>query len=1104
METSIQEIGARLSAVRKRIRKAQFWRGVALWLTVALAGLAAAVIFDLAVGPSPGWVRWSVSGGWLAAILWAAFHGFSPLLRPIRLLAVARWLESRHPELEERLSTALEVVDQDESVSPWLVEELVRTAEMDAVALNPAFEVGVIAVARRWAVPALVLGGAFLLALAGWPEQTSRLVLRAVAPFSSVGNASASALRISPGDLEALEGDRIVILAGVASDFPPGIVLEFDDGRTATQTMEADGEEFRYVLEPALESFRYRVKVGFLESDIFRAKVWPLPRLVSPTVSLEYPAYSEIPPKKASLERSIEALVGTRVTLSTGLNTPVEAAWLEIAGQRLDGSVEPGADGGKVEFSWEMTSGLSATATLNLEHRLGGPREVAAFEVRSIADRDPDVVLQNPPADEVRVTPDDLIELRYQVTDDLGLAEVMIQAETQEGKDLTLPCQLPVRPPGSTDPVYRGIREFLVAELIDALGSSEGIRVRVVAEDARPAALGGPGRGVSRWLKLEIDGNAESLARQQMREEQEMARQILEKASRNAREARERMNWHRGEMEVDRLPEKSLEHFKEASEMMEDARKELGQLADRLEDGMHAKRVDELKQAASKLSLALQELESLPLQEAGEKRREKLDQARDNADEAAKQLDRIREGIDRDRRKAEDVVRLQELAARQRDLARQVEAARHRSEPEEEWQNRQREVEEKLRQQLRERGDAAAEHLKEQTETARTLAEDARAVAAAQQMLAEASGESPDADEIRQVLGMEQEVLDQEIGEALAAARNERRPSADVLPEAKNATEATSLAVREGNDEAAVSAAKQAAERLKEAAESDRQDSLPSGQSGQPEAAAELADLARRQESLAAAAEDLSRGATLQAADALRSLQAEAARNLAEEIRRLPMVDVPGSLHEAREASRKAGEGAARAAEMAGNGEWEQASRAHADAARDLSQAADLLDRAVEDLARMAGEAESRPADDSRADVPADALARAFGEASKAASASRTPEAASSARRAAETLSEAAAVARHSFRGSGGKPAVPSGRSGPGSLPDGGDYAPLPPSGVPPELVKLGVSAEDWERIRSSLAGEAGGMGGEGVPEEYRGLVKDYFQSIADAFEVDD
>src|SRR5690606_1957445 len=128
----------------------------------------------------------------------------------------------------------------------------------------------------------------------------------------------------------------------------------------------------------------------------------------------------------------------------------------------------------------------------------------------------------------------------------------------------------------------------------------------------------------------------------------------------------------------------------------------------------------------------------------------------------------------------------------------------------------------------------------------RTLAEDARAVAAAQQMLAEASGESPDADEIRQVLGMEQEVLDQEIGEALAAARNERRPSADVLPEAKNATEATSLAVREGNDEAAVSAAKQAAERLKEAAESDRQDSLPSGQSGQPEAAAELADLARR------------------------------------------------------------------------------------------------------------------------------------------------------------------------------------------------------------------------------------------------------------------
>lgn len=81
---------------------------------------------------------------------------------------------------------------------------------------------------------------------------------------------------------------------------------------------------------------------------------------------------------------------------------------------------------------------------------------------------------------------------------------------------------------------------------------------------------------------------------------------------------------------------------------------------------------------------------------------------------------------------------------------------------------------------------------------------------------------------------------------------------------------------------------------------------------------------------------------------------------------------------------------------------------------------------------------------------------------------------------------------------------MPSGRGGPGSLADNGDFVPLPPPGVPPELAKLGVSAEDWEKIRSSLTADAGGMGGEGVPEEYRGLVKDYFQSMAGAVENDE
>jgi len=51
--------------------------------------------------------------------------------------------------------------------------------------------------------------------------------------------------------------------------------------------------------------------------------------------------------------------------------------------------------------------------------------------------------------------------------------------------------------------------------------------------------------------------------------------------------------------------------------------------------------------------------------------------------------------------------------------------------------------------------------------------------------------------------------------------------------------------------------------------------------------------------------------------------------------------------------------------------------------------------------------------------------------------------------------------------------------------------------GMPPELTKLGISAKDWEKIRRSLKSNVGAEGGGGVPEDYRDLVRDYFENMA-------
>ena len=121
-----QQIGRRLAAVRSGIRRAQWKRGGLLLATVALGGLLALMAVDQFFGPLPVAARWIMFGAWLAAILAAAWAGLRPLLRKIGLVQVARWIEGRHPEIEERMSTVLELGGGHAGASPELLEALAR------------------------------------------------------------------------------------------------------------------------------------------------------------------------------------------------------------------------------------------------------------------------------------------------------------------------------------------------------------------------------------------------------------------------------------------------------------------------------------------------------------------------------------------------------------------------------------------------------------------------------------------------------------------------------------------------------------------------------------------------------------------------------------------------------------------------------------------------------------------------------------------------------------------------------------------------------------------------------------------------------------------
>ena len=76
------------------------------------------------------------------------------------------------------------------------------------------------------------------------------------------------------------------------------------------------------------------------------------------------------------------------------------------------------------------------------------------------------------------------------------------------------------------------------------------------------------------------------------------------------------------------------------------------------------------------------------------------------------------------------------------------------------------------------------------------------------------------------------------------------------------------------------------------------------------------------------------------------------------------------------------------------------------------------------------------------------------------------------------------------------------GQSNPQTDPAGSDPAESPRQsgpdpGVPPELAKLGISAGDWEKIKASLKADAAGSQTIALPEEYRELVRGYFEQMS-------
>ena len=202
-----------LRRVIRRVRRIILLRGLLATFATALLALLVVMAVDATTVILDDKWRYLLSGGALLVTLFTATRRLViPLSRPFTPVRIAALIERRHPELEERLSTVVELLSGEQRLigSERLFAVVLETACADVENLDVEQEFTL-----RTVKPRLVAAGAALAVLVALfavsPRPAGRLFLRALAPFAEVGNLYSGMLVVTPGDAHLIGGSPLEI-----------------------------------------------------------------------------------------------------------------------------------------------------------------------------------------------------------------------------------------------------------------------------------------------------------------------------------------------------------------------------------------------------------------------------------------------------------------------------------------------------------------------------------------------------------------------------------------------------------------------------------------------------------------------------------------------------------------------------------------------------------------------------------------------------------------------------------------------------------------------------------------------------------------------------
>lgn len=907
-----QPILDKLQSMIRRVRRLLFLRGLFATLAVALVCLLAIMAVDATFTLFSTTSRWVLSLAAFALTLTAAWWFLvRPLSRRYTLTRMARILEVRHPELQERISTAVELLasDDPESIrgSQELIQAVVDSAVDDVATVDPKTEFKP-ARSKKFMIATAIATGIIVLLLAIWPQQAWTLLTRALAPFLDIGNAYADTLVVEPGDVRVAKGEPVTIQVSVKHKRlkRAEIRRQLPGGTESVERMaliaeEPDGTKRFSLTFPAVEAdFDYRVRAGAALSRYFDVTAVEPPTVTKLEVKYDYPDYTGLPDAGGETDTGeIRAVAHTRVSVTATLNKPAWSAKLVL--NETPSAAEPVIAENQATWEFELKNGMRGSWHLDLADEEGFKNQPSSYPIEVLPDKAPIVQIVSPTQRDISLRPTERLPIDLSVVEDFGFGDVVLMA-TPDGA--VEPTQLVQPSPAATNRSGTYAAQALLdLPALKLTPDQRRLAVQVRVRDNRPETYDGPGVGLSEVIFVTIDQNAKSLADQAIEAQKKEVEQQIREAKQELEKARDDLR--RAEQELIRDKEvnsEAKEKLDEFTEHNEAAREKLEQVAATLDTPLFQEQSQQAAKLANEpLAEAQEKADMIPMTDAQHERVAVAKEARAEVEEAIKGLDELAKSMREAEEDYQSISKLNELANRQQELAmkaedweeraRQERAAAENSAqqaPDEnakrqamqqfdqqqrrealQFQAEQNRVEQQLGEMLKENAAALAEVLAQQRARSDDLAEEAQALAKQQESLRDASREATDKNEdqqaaLRDALVERLAQLQSELAQqAKASAAEAKQATVPGKGEAEQAPEANQAQAKpEAQEHAPAEAKAKAAEAQAKTAEALAQAAEEASQAAENLAKSELAPAS---EAASAASETLAEAEAAQA-----------------------------------------------------------------------------------------------------------------------------------------------------------------------------------------------------------------------------------------------